>query len=293
MNSKCSNEESKSQNIMVIVVDKDKCKGCGLCVKICHEHCMALINDTVRINYEFCNTCTQCIAVCQQQALSWDHVPPVAYDQAVLPSQEQLGELFKERRSIRFYKIDRIDRTLLEEIIGYGIYAPTNNFELRVIVVDDEEVVEELDRIVLRFTSRIYNLIYKPRIVYNLVRRIASGRELEKAKPKMESAQERGHTFLSPPAAIVFIVGDKRIALSEASAQYALYNMILYAQAKGIGSCPWGNGPIFIDRNKAARERLGLQKHEHILGALVLGYPAVKFANKVEGKTLSIRWNEG
>ena len=276
----------------MIVVNKDECTGCGLCVKICHEHCTTLVDDTVRIDYEFCSTCTQCIAICSRRALSWDGVPPVAYNKARLPSPEQLDELFKERRSIRFFRRDKIDRTLLEEIVGYGIYAPTNNFNLRAIVVDDQEIIEALDRILLRFVSWIHHFIYEPRIVYNLVKKIWSASELEKAKPKMESALERGHAF-HHPATIVFIVGDRRIALSEPSAQYALCNMILYAQAKGIGSCLWGNGPIFLDRSKAARRRLGLQKHEHILGALGLGYPAVKFANKVEGKTLSIQWNDG
>jgi nitroreductase len=92
---------------------------------------------------------------------------------------------------------------------------------------------------------------------------------------------------------IVCIVGDKRVPLSEVSAQYALYNMILYAQAKGIGSRLKGIGQIIFDRNKSAKECLGLQKHEHILGMLELGYPAVKFRNKVKGKTLPIRWNGG
>jgi nitroreductase/NAD-dependent dihydropyrimidine dehydrogenase PreA subunit len=275
----------------MIVVDKDECTGCGLCVKICHEHCMALVDDAVRINYELCSTCTQCIAICPEQALSWDHVPPAAYDETRLPSPEQLDELFKERRTIRFFKRDRVDRTLLQEIVGYGIYAPTNNYDLRAIVVDDEEIIGELDRILLRYVSRTYKVVFKPKIVFNLIRRITPALQL-KDKVKMESALERGHAFHRPPA-IVFIVGDKRIALSEASAQYALYNMILYAQAKGIGSCLWGSAPTFLDRSKAVRERLGLQKHEHILGALGLGYPAVKFRNKVEGKTLSIQWNDG
>jgi len=252
---------------------------------------MTLIDDTVRINHELCSTCTQCIAICPEQALSWDHVPPVAYDEARLPSPEQLDELFRERRTIRFFKKDKIDRTLLEEIVGYGIYAPTNNYDLRAIVVDDKEIIGELDRILLKSVSRIYNVVFKPKIVFNLIRRITPALQL-KDKVKMESALERGHAFHCPPA-IVFIVGDKRIALSEASAQYALYNMILYAQAKGIGSSLWGSAQTFLDRSKAVRERLGLQKHEHILGALGLGYPAVKFANKVEGKTLDIQWNDG
>jgi len=275
----------------MIVADEDKCTGCGLCVKICHEHCMVLSDDTISINHELCSTCMQCIAICPQQALSWDNVSPIAYNATRLPSPEQLDELFKERRTVRFFKKDKIGRALLEEIVGYGIYAPTNNYNLRAIVVDDEEIIEALDRILLRFVSWIYNLIYKPKIVYNLIGRITPGLQ-GKDKVKMENALERGHAFHRPPA-IVFIVGDKRVALSEASTQYALYNMILYAQVKGIGSCLWGAAEIFLDRNKAARKRLGLGKHEHILGALGLGYPAVKFANKVEGKTLSIQWNGG
>jgi len=275
----------------MIVVNKDECTGCGLCVKICHEHCMALVDDTVRINYELCSTCTQCIAICPEQALSWDHVPPVAYDETRLPSPEQLDELFKERRTIRFFKRDRVDRTLLEEIVGYGIYAPTNNYDLRAIVVDDEEIIGKLDRILLKYVSRTYNVVFKPKIVFNLIRRMTPALQ-RKDKVKMESALERGHAFHRPPA-LVFIVGDKRIALSEASAQYAFYNMILYAQVKGIGSCLWGSAQVFLDRSRAARKRLGLQKHEHIIGALGLGYPAVKFRNKVAGKALSIQWNDG
>lgn len=275
----------------MIVVDKDKCIGCGSCVEICHEHCMALINGTISTNYELCSTCTQCIAVCPQQAISWDGVLPVAYDETRLPSAEQLDELFKERRTIRFFEEDKIDRTLLEEIVGYGIYAPTNNYDLRAIVVDDEEIIEVLDQILLQFVSRTYKVVFKPRIVFNLIRRVTPALD-PKDKVKMESALERGHAFHRPPA-IVFIVGDKRIALSEASTQYTLYNMILYAQVKGIGSCLWGAAEIFLDRSKAARKHLGLQRHEHILGALGLGYPAVRFRNKVEGKTLSIQWNGG
>lgn len=274
----------------MITIDIDRCNGCGSCARICHEECIALVDGAASIDQELCSTCTQCVAVCPQQALSWDHVPPVAYDDSRLPSPEQLEELFKERRTIRFFKEDKIDRTILEEIVGYGVYAPTNNYALRAIVVDDRAIIEDLDRIILRFVSRIYNLFFRSRIMFNLLRRITPIVD-PKDKVKMESTIERGSTFDDPPAAIVFVVGDRRIALSEASAQYALYNMILYAQAMGIGSRLKGTGQIVLDRDRAARERLALQRHEHILGTLELGYPAVRFRNKVEGKTLPIQWN--
>jgi nitroreductase/NAD-dependent dihydropyrimidine dehydrogenase PreA subunit len=278
----------------MIVVDEKKCRGCGLCAGICHQRCITFVNghgrSIAQIDQALCSTCTQCIGICPQQALSWDQVPPVAYDPGRLPSAGQLAELFKQRRTVRRFKEDKIDQALVEEIVGYGIYAPTNNYDLRAIVVDDPAILEALDAIIMRFVSWVYNLLYRPSMVFNLVRAITPAIS-PKTKVKMEHGLETGQAFDSVPAALVFIVGDRRITLSEASAQYALYNMILYAQAKGIGSRINGGVPLTLDRSKWARQRLGLQKHEHILAALELGYPAVRFRNKVEGKTMSIVWN--
>ncbi len=149
----------------MIVVDRDKCKGDGLCATVCHEHCITLVDGVPIIQHESCSTCTQCIAVCPQQALSWDGVRPVAFDRARLPLPEQLDELFKERRSIRFFKKGKLDRALLEKIIGYGIYAPTNNFRLRAIAIDDPAILDELDRITLQYSLNVYNRFYQVRII--------------------------------------------------------------------------------------------------------------------------------
>jgi nitroreductase len=199
-----------------------------------------------------------------------------------------LDELFKERRSIRFFKEKRIDRTLLEEIVGYGIYAPTNNHELRAVVVDDAGVIAELEHIAERFNSRVYTLFFKPKIVFELLRRINPAVNPQ-VKVKLE---ERRHDLFNP-AAMVLIIGDRRIAFSEASAQAALDQMTFYGQVCGVGGCLWGAGVIVLDRNKVARERLGLERWEHVLGILLLGYPAVKFVNKVEGRKMDIEWVGG
>ena len=278
----------------MVIVDEKKCRGCGLCAGICHQRCITLTNgraDSVaQIDCTLCSTCTQCIAICPQRALSWDQVPPVAYDSGRLPSVEQLDELFKQRRTVRRFKEEKIERALLEEIVGYGIYAPTNNYDLRAIVIDDPAILELFDAIIMRFVSWVYNLLYRPSIVFSFVRAMTPAIG-PKTKVKMEHGLKTGRAFDSLPAALVFIAGDRRIILSEASAQYALYNMILYAQAKGIGSRINGGAPLTLDRSKRARQCLGLQKHEHILATLELGYPAVRFRNKVEGKTMSIAWN--
>ncbi len=276
----------------MIVVDSDKCTGCGLCAKICHEHAIVLADGAPSINNEVCSTCAQCIAVCPQRGLSWDRVPPTAFDRAHLPSPEQLDELFAERRTTRFFKKDRIDRALLQEVVGRAIYAPTENFHLRAIVADDALIIAELEEALMALTRKLYRFL-SPRFLVYLARRIGFAHTYLRTMAKLEATVERGHVFSSPPAAYVFIVGDKRIPLSSASAQYALANVIYYAQAKGLGCGLNGNGQLFFDKNRTVRKRLGLHKRENILGTLMIGYPAVRFANAVNGKAVPIQWNSG
>ena len=277
----------------MVVIDKEKCVGCGLCVRICHEQCIIPIigngNKVEKIDHSLCSTCTQCIAACPQQALSWNQAPSQHYDSTRLPSAEQLDELLKQRRTVRHFRKRKIDRALVEEIAGYGVYAPTNNYDMRMLAVDDPEIIKELDTYVMRFIFLFFTLCYRSRLVFNLIRRIAP--EISpKNRVKMKRGLDRGYTYDSLHTTTIFIVGDRRILLSEASAQYAIYNMILSAQVMGIGSRINAALTVTLDRSRRARKRLGLAKHEHILAALELGYPAVKFSNKVEGKTMNLHW---
>lgn len=272
----------------LLVLDDAVCVGCGMCAMVCHNRCVALCGGTPVINEALCDGCAQCVAVCPQRALSWDGVSPVPVDEANLPSAQELDELFKQRRSIRFFKEERIDRSVLSRTVRYGAYAPTNNHDMRAVIVDDREILETLEQAVVQFNSRMYRLFVKPRPVFALLRRIAPN-----VNPRVKAKLEGRRSDSFHPAAMVLVVGDPRIAFSEASAQAALDLMMLYAQIQGIGSCLWGAGRMVLNRNRDARRRLGLQGPERILGILLLGYPAVEFGNKVEGRTMPIVWNGG
>jgi nitroreductase/NAD-dependent dihydropyrimidine dehydrogenase PreA subunit len=275
----------------MITLEKDKCSCCGLCATICHQHCIQMDDGGPMIASEFCSTCTQCIAICPTQALAWNHTQPEAYERQRLPLPEQLDELFKERRSIRRFKNQKIDRSLLEEIVGYGTYAPTENFHLRAVIVDDEAILGELEKILMRLTRRIFRWVFGLPLLFKGAQVMGMAHTYLRSKSKVEFVVRRGHYFHELPAAFVLIVGKRKIPLSEASAQYALANMMYYAQAKGIGSYLCGNGQLFLDKNRVFRKRLGLGRGENVLGALFLGYPAIKFSNKVTGKRLPIQWN--
>jgi nitroreductase/NAD-dependent dihydropyrimidine dehydrogenase PreA subunit len=280
----------------MIIVEQDKCVGCGLCERICHEQCIHLVNlnshKEIEIDQSLCSTCTQCIAICPRQALSWNGIIPMVFEKERIPTALQLEELLKQRRTVRDYKKTPIERTLIEQIIHIGIYAPTNNFDLRAVVVDDPTMLHAFDAIIMGYVSLIYNLFYRSSIVFNFLRAITPLVNA-KQKVKLERGLKRGSAFESLPAATIFIVGDARVLESETSTQYALYNMILYAQLKGIGSRISAAGVLSLDRNRAVRKYLKLKRHEHILGNLDLGYPSVRFRNKVEGKRMPVVWAGG
>jgi hypothetical protein len=127
--------------------------------------------------------------------------------------------------------------------------------------------------------------------VFGLLRRLTPAMQ-EKDKVKIEAGLDRERVFSHAPA-MIFVVGHKWIAHSEASAHYALYNMILYAQAKGVGSTISGGGKLALGGNKAAHAVLGLEKGESVLAILLLGYPAMGFQNKVNGKEMPVNWVGG
>jgi NAD-dependent dihydropyrimidine dehydrogenase PreA subunit/nitroreductase len=277
----------------MIKIDQEKCNACRLCERVCHEYCMKLDNDILTIDYKYCSTCTQCIAICPEQALTWDGIKPEFFDRSLYPDPSQFGELIKERRTIRDFTSRKIDRSLLEEIAGYAIYAPTHNFNLRITIIDDENIIKLADALVLRFSVRLYKWLYKSKVIASLMKLFTPDLEPEflKAKTKLESAVNRNRGFRSTPGAIVMIIGDKRIPLSLESAQYALYNIDLYAQTKGIGCRNLVGSQMILNRSKKFRKLIGLIKNEKIFGTILLGYPAVRFKNKVNGKKVSIQWN--
>ncbi|MGO9412850.1 MAG: nitroreductase family protein [Spirochaetia bacterium] len=279
----------------MIVIDHATCSGCGQCVNVCHEHCMSLMNGKVAVDHAVCSTCTQCIAVCPRKALSWDGVQPQEYDHAALPSAAALDELLKERRTIRDFTPEGVDRTTLEEIVSCGADAPTHNFHLRCIVVDRADIIELFDKEAFLFSQRVYRRFFQPPLMRKLVALAPQlyREEFARARPKLEAGRQRGKAFKSRPAALLCVIGDARVPLSLESAQYALYNMTLFAQVKGLGCQNLVGNQMVFNRSKAIRLRLRLGKHEKIVAMMGVGHPAVTFMNKVLGKRMKVQWNEG
>ena len=277
----------------MVIIDKEKCGGCGTCVDICHESCMYLVEGKVQINYDFCSTCTQCVAVCPSLALSWKGNEAEKFNKDIFPSSEQMDEFLKQRRTNRYFKDEKPARELIEEVINYGAYAPTHSHDFRVVVLDNTEILNEVDKVIFSYNKKIYKYLYKPKIILRLLKLFTPSSEAEylRAKPKLERSMKSGKGYYCMPPVIIFIICLKRTPLALESAQYILYNMDLFARTKGLGCRNLVGNQMFFNRSNKMRKLLNMKKEEKIFAVLGIGYPSKKYRNKVSGKTLDIIWS--
>jgi 2-oxoglutarate ferredoxin oxidoreductase subunit delta len=59
-----------------IIIDRERCKGCGLCVSVCPKNCVAISPKPNKMGYfpsqvvnSLCTGCTRCALVCPDVAI--------------------------------------------------------------------------------------------------------------------------------------------------------------------------------------------------------------------------------
>ncbi len=66
---------------MALLIDKQKCSGCGACVEACPFEALSLADDKAQVN-EACTLCGTCVDVCPEGALAVEEVTRAADDRA-------------------------------------------------------------------------------------------------------------------------------------------------------------------------------------------------------------------
>ena len=65
----------------IIHIDEDKCTGCGLCAKACHESAIAIVDGKAKlIRDDYCDGMGDCLPNCPEGAITFEEREALPYD---------------------------------------------------------------------------------------------------------------------------------------------------------------------------------------------------------------------
>jgi nitroreductase/NAD-dependent dihydropyrimidine dehydrogenase PreA subunit len=275
-----------------ISIDQKKCTLCEACIEACPRHVLFSDHSGVQVHYEEqCMACGHCVAVCPVNAVKHQELEPNGF----LPSREGAGvspeDLYyslRARRSCRVYATKEVPRELLERLIDIARFAPTgrNWQDFEFLVIGDKSKVEKLSQ--------------KLAIHYgNLAKELeASGESIPYyLKKAMYSFRKNYEFFLqgkdrifrgAPVVILVHARADNPESVD--NCLYAVFHMLMMAEALGLGTCINGFLIRAAERDPEILEGLGIPEGHKIQGCITVGFPKSKFHRFPPRRPPKVRW---
>jgi nitroreductase/NAD-dependent dihydropyrimidine dehydrogenase PreA subunit len=134
-------------------INQELCTKCGECIRECPVRVLEFqggVPSVIKEKEAQCIECQHCFTVCKPGALSIFSLDPAQSTplEGNFPEPEKMKTLMSGRRSVRRYKKEAVDSTLLNNILETVRTAPTgvNRQTTLIHVIDDKEVMDELRR---------------------------------------------------------------------------------------------------------------------------------------------------
>ncbi len=77
----------------IITIDEEKCNGCGLCAKACHEGAIGMVDGKAKLLREdYCDGLGDCLPACPMNAISFEEREAPAYNEAAVLAAKKTKE---------------------------------------------------------------------------------------------------------------------------------------------------------------------------------------------------------
>jgi nitroreductase len=295
------------------VIDREKCIGCGQCVRVCPSRTLALVEGKAAVVGDRSLQCGHCQAVCPAHAARVTTLDPdmaafasFAADTRWLPHGQadpaQLMRLMASRRSCRNYQERPVPRELLLDLVKAGVSAPsgTNCQAWTFTILPSREAVLSLARGVGDFFAALNRLASRTWLREGLA--LLGRKELQRyhrdharsVNEALAEWQATGRERLFHGATAAIIVGSAPGASCPAEdALLATGHILLAAHALGLGTCLVGFAVEAMRRRAELVRRAGLPHGETPQAIIALGWPEESYVHTTGRRTPLIRFSEG
>lgn len=177
-------------------------------------------------------------------------------------------EAILTRRSTRSYKPDPVEQEKLDVILAAARQAPSggNNQTNHFLVIRNQEVLREL----IRLAEAAFAEMELTEDLYPSLKR------------SIAASKKGGYVFSYNAPILIVVANRKDYGNNMADCACAIENMMVAANALGLGSC-WINQLKWLNENPqltAYLSALGLREDERVYGSVVIGYPASGLPNR-------------
>lgn len=268
-----------------IIVDQDRCTGCGICVKICSAGIISSADEThlpqvQEENVSHCFYCGHCEAFCPSQALILNLSPEEKIH--LLPdfgtiAPEDIAYYIKKRRSVRHFTEEPVPKEKILEVLDIARYAASggNGQPVEWLVIYDSKKVRKIAELTMEWMKTLLNT---PHPMSGYV-------------PVLISAWEQGHDVIcrdAPHLLFAHIPEDNHIASIDAI--IALTHFDIASPAFGIGTCWAGFVAAAAMFYEPLQKELNLPAGRKSAYAMMFGNPKYKIYGIPRRKSLAVTW---
>ncbi len=296
-----------------IVIDRDLCSGCGLCVTVCPTGTISLREGKAAVSEEKSISCGHCEAVCPQGAIRVMAIDEEMSRYKTFTSEKQwlppgkystsaLVQLMASRRSCRRFTDQPVERAMLEDLVKIGITAPsgTNSQAWTFTILPTRKAVASFAGLIVSYFSRL-NTTAEKTMLRMFLKLIGKGQldayyrgYYRKVKEALDQWHGSGKDRLFHGSTAAIIVGSKPGASCPAEdALLATQNILLATHSMGLGSCLIGYAVAAIKKDPSIQQSVGIPSEEEIHAVIALGYSDEVYQRVAGRKKVTARYFEG
>lgn len=256
----------------LFTIDTEKCNKDGLCAMECPARIIEMGKEgptPAQGAEEVCIQCGHCVAVCPKGAFSLEFLSP---DQC-MPIQKRLAldpdhvaHCLRSRRAIRQYKDRPVPEDLFEKAVAMACCAPTgsNRQPVKWLVINKKETVVKIGSHVIDWMG--YLLKTHPDMARML--------NMDTLVAQWEEGCDR---ICRDAPQLVFAYASDEFGSAAADCHTAMAYLELALPAFGLGSCWAGYVNYAVGQWPDLARELKLPERHTCHGALMVGFPKVKY----------------